>query len=470
MSGDIQTTIDQFRSAGDLKEAQEALQRLDRLLEDLTLDEEHSEALLDELQEVGDWIRTLKEGANAASANLEKFRDETGFFARAVGEGRREHKELKEILEGRRGELGRGHALEASLTLLIDESAEDPSDRPGGLRAAEWKTRVEEAAGVGSDELGAVLRALRDESVGDEELYGRLKEALRDHASEIRDEGLGKLLRRLRKQVREGARDVDLQEALYDDGLVTLRALVIRELGDGDPQFGERERLIEWLDAAVVVVEGVVKGIKAGEAWTGKLISAIAASEVADRELGAAKARVSRLKRPLTRRGPRRAPVKLTEAQQAQLQAAEQAVATAQATATQRKAAMDRCRGKLAAALKALDKALVVYHEHAYSWRDSIVLEASPVGVFPEGDIGDRVGLAGAPGGLLLSTLDLAKTATTDDLEDLKVLCQWLATEIQVVAVGAAGLVTELREAVQKAIGDRMADLVGLPPVEPEGD
>ena len=228
MSERITEAIAALRSASEISSAQDALKALSGLVEGLTLEDAQVGELQGELAEVDANVEELQLALNLAKADLDKFKESHRFFSRAFGSERREWRKLRKAIKERAAALARGQALEISLTLLLDQAA-GAEGRPTGLRAAEWRTRIETATGEGAEALGAVLVALRDESKNDEKLIGGLQEALATHTRAMKRAKLRKLVRMMRKGLGGVADDIQLQEALFNDALTTLRTLVEAE-------------------------------------------------------------------------------------------------------------------------------------------------------------------------------------------------------------------------------------------------
>ena len=238
MSERITEAIAALRSASEISSAQDALKALSGLVEGLTLEDAQVGELQGELAEVDANVEELQLALNLAKADLDKFKESHRFFSRAFGSERREWRKLRKAIKERAAALARGQALEISLTLLLDQAA-GAEGRPTGLRAAEWRTRIETATGEGAEALGAVLVALRDESKNDEKLIGGLQEALATHTRAMKRAKLRKLVRMMRKGLGGVADDIQLQEALFNDALTTLRTLVEAEATAGEVRFAE---------------------------------------------------------------------------------------------------------------------------------------------------------------------------------------------------------------------------------------
>lgn len=295
MSDRITSAINALRAASEINSAHDALKELSALVEGITLDEGQVSELQGELAEVDHNVEELQLALNVAKADFEKFKEEHGFFDRAFGPERRQWSKLRKAIKARAEELAKGQALEISLTLLLDQAA-SAEGRPTGLRAAEWRERIEAATAEGSAALAAVLIALRDESKSDERLVGTMQEALDAHGKLMKKAKLRKLVRMMNRAVGGAAEDVDLQIALYNDALVTLRTLVEAELVSGEQLFLDQTVAAEWLADVTPRLDAMVEALEKVQAASDAVEIAIPAEEQARRQVEQSEERLAELK------------------------------------------------------------------------------------------------------------------------------------------------------------------------------
>jgi len=294
VSDRINEAITALRSASEITSAHDALKKLGGLIEDLTLEGGQVDELAGELHDVEAKVTELQAALNGAKADLDSFKDEHGFFRRAFGSNRRDWVKLRKLVKSRAKDLARGRALEIGLTLMLDDSG-GAGARPTGLRAAEWRERVEAATAEGPEGLAKVLLALRDESKSDSELVGRLQGALSTHGRAMRRSKLRKLVRAMNKGLGRAADDVDLQEALYNDALITLRTLVEAEIRMHEQRFVEETTAAEWLADVTPLLDEMVVAVEAGQKASDALELALPVEAQANQQLEDNEAKLAEL-------------------------------------------------------------------------------------------------------------------------------------------------------------------------------
>ncbi|MCA9654014.1 MAG: hypothetical protein KC501_29095 [Myxococcales bacterium] len=294
MSDRISEAINALRTAAEISSAHDALEALSKLVEGLTLEQPQVNELQGELAEVDHKVEELQLALNVAKADLDKYKEEHGFFDRAFGPERREWSKLRKEIQARAAELAQGQALKISLTLMLDQAA-SAEGRPTGLKAAEWRTRIEEATAQGAGALAAVLLALREESKSDAQLVGRMQEALDVHGKLMKKAKLRKLVRMMSKTLGGAANDIDLQEALYNDALVTLRTLVEAELASGEQFFLDQTKAAEWLADVTPRLDVIVDALGKAQEASDAVEVAIPAEEQAKRQVEQSEERLAEL-------------------------------------------------------------------------------------------------------------------------------------------------------------------------------
>lgn len=295
MSDRLIEAINALRAASEITSAHDALKTLITLSEDLQLDQPQVTELQAELQETDAKVEELQLALNTAKADFEKFKEEHGFFDRAFGPERRQWSKLRKLIKERAQELAQGQALEISLTLLLDQAA-GAEGRPTGLRAAEWRTRIEAATAEGTGALAAVLLELREESKSDARLVGTLQDALDTHGKLMKKAKLRKLVKMMSRGLGGAAEDVDLQEALYNDALITLRTMVEAELASGEQFFLDQTIAAEWLADVTPRLDAMVGTLEKVQATSDAVEVAIPAEEQAKRQVDQSEERLAELK------------------------------------------------------------------------------------------------------------------------------------------------------------------------------
>jgi len=491
----IEETLDTLSASTDLTHTQETLTELGRLLDGLTLSSDQVATLKEQMERVSQRIEELQVDLNAARSDLETFREEHGFFARVFGAQRAERKRLREVLENRERSLARGHGVEIDLAMLVDERAKNSEDRATGLRASEWKERLEEASQGDSVDLAKVLQALHQEAEDDDELVGRLQEALRTHASNLRQDGLRKLVKRLKRSLSTSARDVELQEALFDSGLVALRSKADGELRNADWEYRERATAADWLDEVSTRLDALADGASRADAAAEKLASGLDGEKLAAKQVEEANQQVQKLKKQLNPgtgaphvammrplllvRGvaPAR-PAAATPMTANQRAALEAALTQAQATLTSREAALrqrqhlvSQHRNRTMEALSTLDEQIRGYHQYLPTWPESVSYPEPPTMPLPPVSLEHGVGLLGPAGGLTPGTLAVATEGGSEQLEPLDTLLTALLSDLGAMASSVSNELEMLRSAVDEQLSARMSELLGpAAPTSGDGD